>query len=77
MNLLQNGWPQLQKLCLSNYLDNLDNNNIGNQGMLLLMQRQLPLNALIVSNYSSYTDNSNIKAEGLRLMVNWNWIQLK
>ncbi len=62
---------------LGNYLDNLGNNYIGNQGMILLMQRQLPLNKLYFSNHSLYSDGNNIKAEGLRLMPNSNWIQLK
>ena len=61
----------------SNYLDDLDRNNIGNQGIILLMQRQLPLSKLYVRNYSLYSDNNNITADGLRLMPNCNWIQLK
>ncbi len=62
---------------LSNYLDNLGNNNIGNQGMILPMQRQLPLNKLDVSNHSLYSGINNITAEGLRLMPNRNLSHLK
>ncbi len=62
---------------LGNYLDNLDYNNIGNQGMILLMQRQFPLSHLYVSNYLLYSDNNNITVDGLRLMPNCNWIQIK
>jgi hypothetical protein len=59
------------------YLDNLGGNNIRNQGMILLLERQLPLNNLDVSNHSLYSGSNNITAEGLRLMPNGNWIQLK
>ncbi len=76
-NLLQNEWPQLQKLWLGNYLDNLGYNNIGNQGMILLLEKQLPLNCFDVSNHLLYSGSNNITAEGLRLMPNSNWIQLK
>jgi hypothetical protein len=62
---------------LSNYLDNLGRNNIGNQGMILLMEKQLPLNQLGVSNYLLYSDSNNITVEGLRPMPNSNSIQLK
>jgi hypothetical protein len=62
---------------LRNYLDNLDYNNIGNQGMILLMQSQLLLSNLYVSNYSLYSDYNNITADGPRLIPNCNWIQLK
>ena len=62
---------------LSNYLDNLGRNNIGNQAMILLMQRQLPLSQLDVCNYSLYSGDNNITADGLRLMPNCNWIQMK
>ena len=61
---------------LGNYLDDLEYNNIGNQGMILLMQRQLPLNVLYVGNYSLYSDRNNITADGLRLMPNCNFIHL-
>ena len=62
---------------LSNYLDNLACNEIGNQGMILLLEKQLPLNKLYVGNFLLYSDGNNITAEGLRLMPNSNWIQLK
>jgi hypothetical protein len=62
---------------LSNFLDNLGYNNIGNEGMILLMQKQLFLIQLNVCNYSLYSDNNNITADGLRMMPNFNCIQLK
>ncbi len=62
---------------IGNYLDNLAANEIGNQGMILLLERQLPLNKLDVSNYLLYSGSNNITAEGLRLIPNCNWIQLK
>jgi hypothetical protein len=76
-NLLQNEWPQLQQLSLGNYLDNLGRNNIGNQGMILLLERQLPLIELNVGNFLLYSDNNNITAEGLRLMPNYNFSHLR
>ncbi len=62
---------------MSNYLDNLGWNNIGNQGMILLMQSQLHLNKLSVSHYLLYPDQINLTADGLRLMPNCNISQLK
>ena len=62
---------------LGNYLHDLDYNNIANQGMILLMQRQLPLSELYVRNYSLYSANNNITADGLRLMPNCNFSHLK
>ena len=62
---------------LGNYLYDLGYNNIGNQGMILLMQRQLPLSQLDVCNYSLYSGDNNITADGLKLMPNCNFSQLK
>lgn len=62
---------------LGNYLDNLDLNNIGSQGMILVMERQLPLNRLYVSNYYFYPGDNNITSEGLRLISDFNFFQLK
>jgi hypothetical protein len=45
--------------------------------MILLVERQLPLNVLDVSNYLLYSDENNITADGLRLMPNGNLSQLK
>ncbi len=68
---------QTQITLLGNYFDNLGSNNIGNQGMILLTQRQLPLDWLYVDNYLSYSDKNHITAEGLRMMPNCNFNQLK
>ncbi len=62
---------------LSNYLDSLGWNNIGNQGMLLLMQKQLLLSQLDVGKYLFDSANNNITQEGLRLMPNCNFSRLK
>ena len=62
---------------LGNYLDNLDLNNVGSQGMILVMKRQLPLIRLYVSNYYLYPGDNNITSEGLRLISDFNFFQLK
>jgi hypothetical protein len=62
---------------LGNYLDNLDLNNVGSQGMILVMKRQLPLIRLYVSNYYFYPGDNNITSEGLRLISDFNFFQLK
>ncbi len=75
-NFLQNEWPQLQQIYLCKYLDSLDFNNISNQGIIVVMQRSLPLNILHVRNYLFYSGKNNITAEGLRLMPNCNFARL-
>ncbi len=62
---------------LSNYLDNLGQNHIDNQGIILVLEKQLPLDKLYVGNYLLHTDNNNITVDGLRLMPNCKFSHLK
>jgi hypothetical protein len=57
--------------------DHLDFNSIGDQGMIYLVERQLPLHTLSACNNLLYAGQNNIAAEGLRLMPNCNFLQLK
>ena len=56
------------------FLDNLEYNNIGSQGMVLVLERQLDLKMFSVSNNLSNSDENEITAEGLRLMPDCNLI---
>ncbi len=61
----------LRSLC-----SDIDHNNIGSQGMMLLLDKQLPLTWLSVSKYLVNSDKNNITAEGLILMPTSNFAQL-
>ncbi len=58
------------------HLYNLGRNNIGDQGMKFLMERQLPLNKLSVCNYLLNSDKNNIAAVGLKSMPNCSFSHL-
>ena len=62
---------------LGHHYDNLGYNKIDNQGMAILIKKQLPLNGLYVGNYLLYSVNNNITGEGLISMPNSNLTKLK
>ncbi len=62
---------------LGNYLNNLGQNNIDNQGIITVLEKQLPYSKLDVGNYLLYSDDNNITVDGLRLMPNCNFSHLK
>ncbi len=75
--MLGNEWPQLKNLWLGCYFNNLGKNNIGDQGIVLLIERQLPINRLAICNYVLDTGNNNITVKGLKSMLNFNCSELK